>query len=91
MLAERPPTPGQDDELVRAILDYLNSHPHAADSAQGVACWWLGAHAGQAPLPRVQAALDALVARQALRQELLPDGTRLYSAHAAPTPGGPGR
>lgn len=66
-----------DADLVHAILDRLASHPHAADSAAGVARWWLGPHG--AAVPDVELALTQLVDRQQLRQESLVDGTTLYS------------
>ena len=66
---------------VHAILAYLASHPHAADSAQGVARWWLGSSGSALALSDVESALKQLVARQALRQESLADGTTLYSKY----------
>ena len=29
------------DELSQAILQYLAEHPHAADTVEGIAEWWL--------------------------------------------------
>jgi hypothetical protein len=68
-----------DSDLVREILDHLTSHPHAADTSVGVARWWLGPRAATVALPDVEMALGYLVARHKLRQELLADGTTLYS------------
>ncbi|MEO8013025.1 MAG: hypothetical protein ABI642_02665 [Polaromonas sp.] len=68
-----------DIDLERALLKYLASHPHAADSAEGVARWWLDDRGAEATLPEVQSALRQLVARSALREERLADGTALYS------------
>ena len=65
-------------DLMHAIRDHLASHPHAADSAEGVARWWLGPHAVVA-LPDVELALRQLVARQELHEESLADGMTLYS------------
>jgi len=75
-----------DADIERAVLAYLAGHPHAADSAEGVARWWLRGAA--ATLPEVESALRQLVARQALRQERLADGTALYSRsrRRAPSP-----
>lgn len=67
-----------------AILDHLQSHPLAADSANGVARWWLGsAHPG-VTVEQVERALDLLVARGAMRRLRLMDGMFLYS-QAPPT------
>lgn len=77
---------GADVDLVRAILDHLASHPHAADSAEGVARWWLGPRGAAVTLPDVEFALRQLVARQALREESLADGTTLYSKNGKHEP-----
>ena len=71
-------------DLIRAILAHLASHPHAADTAEGVARWWLGGQGGASTLPEVEAALRQLVARRALREERLADGTTLYSKNGRP-------
>lgn len=75
-----------ETDPVRAILAYLSSHPHAADSAHGVARWWLGPHATVLPVSEVESALRQLVARQELREESLSDGTTLYSSNAKHEP-----
>lgn len=65
--------------LMRAILDHLGAHPRAADSAEGVAQWWLGALGSSAMLLDVEDALARLVASRRLRRVHLADGTVLYS------------
>ena len=76
-------TLSDDGDLARAILEYLLSHPHAADSAEGVARWWLGELGVAATLPEVELALSQLVASRALRRERLADGTTLYSKNGS--------
>ena len=75
-----------ETDPVEEILAYLASHPHAADSADGVARWWLGPHASSLPVSDVESALRQLVARQQLREEALSDGTTLYSNNAKHEP-----
>jgi hypothetical protein len=65
--------------LMDAIEAHLASHPQAADSASGVARWWLGVQGIHAEASEVEAALAMLVTRHALRQARLADGTLLYS------------
>jgi hypothetical protein len=76
-------------KLSEAIEAYLATHPLAADSAEGVARWWLRASGAQASPADVERALAALVRRGRLRCVTLADGNRLYSgsaeAGAAPT------
>lgn len=67
------------DPLVRAIEEHLATHPHAADSAEGVARWWLGTLSASSPLADVQQALNTLVDLQRLRCVRLADGSVLYS------------
>jgi hypothetical protein len=71
-------------DFLRAILDHLESHPHAADTAEGVARWWLGGQGGASTLPKVETALRQLVARRVMREEKLADGTTLYSKNGRP-------
>ena len=76
--------PGPVEAVALAIVEHLRTHPLAADSADGVARWWLGpAHAG-VTLEQVEQALELLVARGTLRRLRLMDGTVLY-AQALPT------
>jgi hypothetical protein len=76
-----PPTVLQlrQQRLVRGIAEHLAQHPQAADSAHGVARWWLGARGVQAEGPEVEQALLVMVAQQRLRCTPLADGTVLYS------------
>jgi Fe2+ or Zn2+ uptake regulation protein len=72
------------EAIADAIADYLHRHAMAADSAEGVARWWLGpAHAGVA-IEVVERALETLVARGIARRVDLTDGSFLYSL-ASPT------
>ena len=75
-----------ETDAERAIRAYLASHPHAADSAQGVARWWLCSHRSKFTLSDVESALRELVARQELREEALSDGATLYSNNAKHEP-----
>ena len=67
------------EAIAAAILAHLAAHPFAADSADGVARWWLGSSLAHVPPGQVEQALDLLVARGALRRLKLMDGTILYS------------
>ena len=75
---------GAQGALERAILDHVEAHPHAADSAQGVAQWWLGALGAAATPAEVVQALESLAARGRLRGVRLADGTTLYTKEAKP-------
>ena len=74
--------PAQVEAVAAAIRSHLRRYPLAADSASGVARWWLGSEFIGVPVQQIERALDLLVARQAMCSLRLLDGTLLYS-HAA--------
>ena len=74
---------GPMEAVAAAIMDYLCAHPLAADSADGVRHWWLGAQVGLS-VAEVESALNLLVERRQLRNLRLMDGTQLY-AQPVPT------
>jgi hypothetical protein len=71
------------DDIARELERYVEVHPAAADSLQGIARWWLMRPA-QAPLKDVEAAVTALVRRGVLSRRLLPDGRAVYARAARP-------
>jgi hypothetical protein len=74
-----PDSRGSVEAIAEAILAHLDTHPLAADSASGVAQWWLGPAQANASLESVEKALEWLVSRQQLHRTLLSDGSLLYS------------
>lgn len=48
-------------ELSLEILRYLQSHPHAADSVEGIAKWWIYRQRVTEMVNKVQMALDYMV------------------------------
>lgn len=70
---------GEWTGIARAILEHLRQHPLAADSAEGVARWWLKPPHDRARLEDVEQALEALVAQGVLRRVQLGGGGALYS------------
>lgn len=64
--------------LVTAMIeDYLQHHPDAADTVEGIANRWL---AGDYARPAVEQALTGLVQGGLLQACIEPDGTALYSS-----------
>lgn len=61
------------------IIDYIEQHPLAADTCEGVARWWIDADIA-AELQNVQDALDHLVDTGFLLVHGLPSGEQLYFA-----------
>lgn len=73
-------TEGSDEvaAIAQEIERYIESHPDAADSAAGIAAWWL--RESHSSLSIVEAALDQLVREAVLQPARLPDGTVVYCA-----------
>jgi predicted SnoaL-like aldol condensation-catalyzing enzyme len=64
--------------IAQVVLEYLQAHPQAADTAEGVSAWWLGTSRRDRRVPSVVEALDALVARGTVRCEATPAGETVY-------------
>jgi hypothetical protein len=64
-----------------AVLQYLQRHPQAADTAAGIQRWWLAPTMGEVSIDDVEQALEHLVARGQV--------TRRDSSWSAPTYGLP--
>jgi hypothetical protein len=62
---------------VETILAYLDAHPEAADTVDGIRQWWLAAGAERSPAD-VQAALDLLVERGLVARVEQPGVPPLY-------------
>jgi hypothetical protein len=72
------------EQFAAAIEAYLAAHPGAADSARGIADWWLVSCGGDARRDEIDGALDVLVGRGSVDAHALPDGTVIYRAGRAP-------
>lgn len=70
---------------MQAIRRYLSCHPTAADSAAGIAQWWLPPLGVDVAVSIVQRALAALVADGGVQARPMPDGRTLFGA----APGSP--
>lgn len=71
----------QDDQLtevVDAILRYLNSHPDAADTSEGIAKWWLPAEL-RVDAETVHSALARLEAQRLVHRRNNADQHVVYS------------
>ncbi|HEX6975519.1 MAG TPA: hypothetical protein VF147_14035 [Vicinamibacterales bacterium] len=67
-----PPDPHDE------ILAYLEAHPSAADSLEGIVSWWLPRQRYVEARDLIQRSLDRLVDSGRIVTTRLPDGTVLY-------------
>lgn len=58
--------------FTRELLRYLNAHPDATDTVQGITDWWLTQVHAPAGTREVQAALDYLVKKGWITEKSLP-------------------
>ena len=64
--------------VAQVVLEYLQAHPQAADTAEGISAWWLGTSRRGMRVAAVIEALEALVARGAVCGETTPAGETVY-------------
>lgn len=71
-------TEHQQQVLQQQILDYLDAHPGAGDTIDGVLQWWL-AQVSNVQREQVEALLLKMVVQGLLRAHLLPDGRLMFA------------
>ena len=70
------------DVVVQEIRNYLVAHPHAADSLEGIANWWLDASLNIS-IEVVEQAVEQLVGQRELQVSSRVGGKLIYSGHPA--------
>ena len=76
-----------DAELARLAQDiqrYLQAHPHAADSVDGILRWWLPRQRYEESAIKIQQALELLAQRGAVSKRVLA-GQVVYTAARSDT------
>jgi hypothetical protein len=68
------------DSVASEIEAHFLAHPKAADTAEGIAVWWIGGQRYLEAEETVQAALDRLVERGRLERLTGPGGAVVYRA-----------
>lgn len=79
----------QDAEIAtiaQQIRGYLEAHPKAADTLEGVLKWWLARQRYGETKEQVEKALDYLVVQGVASRCRLIDGTIVYSRKVVPAP-----
>ena len=82
--------PEYDDEekfLAEQIMRYLESHPDAADSPEGIAMWWIPHQRQKESVEKVTKVLKVLVDKGGVQKKELKDGSIVYTAVKGKTTG----
>jgi Fe2+ or Zn2+ uptake regulation protein len=74
----------REDALRDELLDYLREHPHAMDSLEGIAEWWLPRHQIRIGVERVSRAMERLAEQGIV--ERLTHGDRVWYRLRRPVP-----
>lgn len=77
-LAAQNDNPSHLEQRV-AILRYLASHTHAADTVEGIVNWWLPLQRYQDTVEQVEKILEELVRSGLVVKTSLPDNKVIYS------------
>ena len=73
-------------EVETAVLAYLQKHPEAADTLEGIVSWWLPQQRYETDRERIGRVLSELVTHGKLRCEYLPGGAVLYALNRSGSP-----
>jgi hypothetical protein len=66
-------------KVTEEVLLYLDRHPGAADSLEGIVQWWLPQQRYETERERIEAAVEVLVQKGLLVKRRLVDGTVVYA------------
>jgi hypothetical protein len=67
------------ERLAREIRDYLDRHPQAADTLEGIVGWWMARQRFEQSAERIARALDHLVSIGAVQLRHTPGNRAVYS------------
>ena len=73
----------EDQEIARAVLRYLQEHPDAKDTLEGIAQWWLLRECTERKLAEVERGVSILVAKGLVLESRREGLTPHYSLNKA--------
>lgn len=73
-----PHLPNDGDGVVAEVLRYLQAHPHAADTIEGITRWWLAPKLGTVSAESLERALARLMESGHVQRDALSDGRYVY-------------
>lgn len=66
-------------EIQAEVLGYLDEHPTAADSIEGIRQWWVMQRMAEYSLGRIQEAVNELEDARLIERHTLADGRMVYA------------
>lgn len=72
----------ETEEVVCDILQYLTENPHAQDTVEGIAQWWISERTIRKRMGLVKKALETLVAEDLVIARKGPDAQTIYRMNA---------
>lgn len=75
---DSPHLPDDGDGVLVEVLRYLQAHPHAADTIEGIRRWWLAPTLGAVSAEALDQALARLVESGHVQRDALGDGRFVY-------------
>lgn len=73
-----PHLPDDGDGVVAEVLRYLQAHPNAADTIEGITRWWLAPTLGTVSAEALERALARLMESGHVKRDALGDGRFVY-------------
>jgi len=70
--------PDDGDGVVAEVVRYLQAHPHAADTIEGIRRWWLAPTLGAVSADALERALARLMESGHVQRDALGDGRFVY-------------
>lgn len=67
-------------KIAEQIAGYLNNHPNAADTIEGIAQWWLPGKRMEVSITIIQRALNQLVSSSVVEFSTNISGHKVYSS-----------
>lgn len=71
-------TPIDNRTVTQLVMEYLEAHPKACDTLEGIARWWVMSQQVNDAMLAVKRALEELKARGYIREERKADGRIFY-------------
>jgi hypothetical protein len=66
-------------EIEEAVIAYLQRHPQAADTLDGIVTWWLPLQRYELGRTKISRVLGQMVDAGLLRRDRLPDGGDIFA------------